>query len=169
MSLKACGKNEVTYEQKDIDNKSTIPKTTFYSVDGKELTFEDFEGKPIVLNLWASWCKPCRDEIPNFEEMYKIYGDDVQFIMMSMQDGDRETPESALYFINDNNYDLPFYLDTKQQVFYEFGAVVLPMTYFISSDLLKIESYTGSMSTEQLEEKIKELLQEDAALKNSAK
>lgn len=169
LSLRACGRNGTTEEQPVAEFKNVVPNTKFYSLDGEELTFEDFKGKPIVLNLWASWCPPCRDEMPNFEEMYKLYGDDVQFIIMNMQDGNKETPESALYFINNNNYDLPFYFDTDQDIFYNFGAMVLPMTYFISSDLLEIESYTGLISIENLEVKIQELIAEDAELKNSTK
>lgn len=169
IALKACDKEGTTDEQTEIKFEDIVSGTTFYTVDGEELTFNDFKGKPIVLNLWASWCPPCREEIPNFEEMYKVYGDDVQFIMMSMQDGERETPESAMYFVNENSYDLPFYFDSRQEVFYNFSVTALPMTYFISSDLLEIESYTGLITTQRLEEKIQDLIKEDDVLKDNAK
>lgn len=72
----------------------TAPDFIMTDADGNEVSLSDFIGKPIVLNFWATWCSPCKSELPTFDAAYATYGEDVQFIMLNLTDGYRETVEA---------------------------------------------------------------------------
>ena len=71
----------------------------------------DFKGKPIVVNLWATWCGPCKVELPSFEELYQEYGDRVQFMMVNLTDGKQEKKEDVQGFISKRNYTFPVFFN----------------------------------------------------------
>ncbi len=149
----------VTAEKENTEKESeAMPNPSFYTIDGEVVDLASFQGKPLVLNLWASWCPPCKEELPNFNEAYKNFNSEVNFACVSLVDGDRETTESAMNFINENNYELPFYFDTDQEVAYGFRVTSIPVTYFINSDGTEYVKHIGLMTEEQLEKRIEELI-----------
>ena len=83
--------------------------------NGEIVDLSDFYGKPIVLNFWASWCPPCKSEMPYLEKAYETYGDDLSFLMVNLTDGEKETVETADEFIDESGYTFPVYYDTKGQ------------------------------------------------------
>ena len=87
----------------DSDAKEQVaaPDFTVYDVSGNPVKLSDYFGKPIVLNFWASWCGPCQMEMPDFQEKYETLDGQVQFLMINMTDGSRETVTSASEFIKD--------------------------------------------------------------------
>ena len=95
------------------DERVMAPDMTVYDWDGKEVHLSDYIGKPIVLNFWASWCGPCQMEMPDFNEKYQELGEEVQFLMINMTDGSRETVEKASAFIEEQGYGFPVFYDTK--------------------------------------------------------
>ena len=66
----------------------------------------------MILNFWASWCGPCRSEMPEFEQAYAQYGEDIQFVMVNSTDGYQETVDSASEFLAENGYNFPAWYDT---------------------------------------------------------
>ena len=81
--------------QENESEKILAPDFTVYDLDGNEVHLSDFIGKPVVLNFWASWCSPCKMEMPDFNEKYLEIGEEVQFLIINMTDGSRETVETA--------------------------------------------------------------------------
>ena len=139
----------------NTDNeKVAAPDFTLTDKDGNEVKLSNFAGKPIVLNFWASWCGPCQMEMPDFEEMYKQYGEEVQFVMVNMTDGSQETVESATQFITEKGYTFPVYYDTKMEGAYYYSVYSLPMTYFIDADGNVAASSRGMISGENLQKGI---------------
>lgn len=136
------------------NDKVAAPDFTMTDKDGNEVKLSNFAGKPIVLNFWASWCGPCQMEMPDFEEMYKTYGEDVQFVMVNMTDGSQETVESATKFITEKGYTFPVYYDTKMEGAYYYSVYSLPMTYFIGADGYVAGRNTGMISGENLQKGI---------------
>lgn len=136
------------------NDKVAAPDFTMTDKDGNEVKLSNFAGKPIVLNFWASWCGPCQMEMPDFEEMYKTYGEDVQFVMVNMTDGSQETVESATQFITEKGYTFPVYYDTKMEGAYYYSVYSLPMTYFIGADGYVAGRNTGMISGENLQKGI---------------
>lgn len=147
--------NSYTNADEDTeDKKVAAPDFTMTDKDGNEVKLSNFSGKPIVLNFWASWCGPCQMEMPDFEEMYKTYGEEVQFVMVNMTDGSQETVGSATQFITEKGYTFPIYYDTKMEGAYYYSVYSLPTTYFIDAQGYVTASNKGMISGENLQKGI---------------
>ena len=132
----------------------TAPDFTMLDMEGNEVKLSDFFGTPIVLNFWASWCPPCKAELPDFEEACKRYEGKVTFLMVNLTDGQRETVEVAKSYIASQGYTFPVYFDTKYEAAYTYGVSSIPQTYFINADGSLEARATGMLSAAQLEKGI---------------
>ncbi len=137
---------------------------TFYDYDGTAVNLSDFYGKPIVINFWASWCDPCLLEMPDLDEVYTEYGEDVHFLFVNMTDGDRETEEIVKEFMETGegaSYSFPIYFDHDYDGAITYGVSSIPTTYVIDKDA-KIVAYARSViSKESLSAALDELLIEE--------
>lgn len=133
---------------------NTAPDFAILDMDGKEVRLSDFFGTPIVLNFWASWCPPCKAELPDFEAACKKYEGKVTFLMVNLTDGQRETVEVAKNFVASEGYTFPVYFDTKYEASYAYGVNSIPQTYFINADGSLEARATGMISAAQLEQGI---------------
>ena len=127
------------------------PDFTVYDAEGNEIHLSDFFGKPIVVNFWASWCGPCKMEMPDFHEKYLELGEDVQFLMINATDGSRETVDIAADFIAQQGYTFPVYYDTASEASMTYGAYSLPTTFFINAQGHAIAQATGSIDAATLQ------------------
>ena len=99
--------------------------------DGEMLRLSDLEGKVVVLNFWASWCPPCRWEMPFFEEMHQEYKDQgVVFLGVAISD----TLENARGFAESTGVTYPIGLDTTGEISRNYNVVSLPTTFFIGRE-----------------------------------
>lgn len=114
-------------------------------------------GKPIVVNFWASWCGPCKMELPAFNNMYKKYGDKIELLMINLTDGYSETVDGVKKFVTKNNYDFPVYFDTEYSASNAYNIYSIPETVFINKSGNMVSSYIGAMSEELLEQYIQNL------------
>jgi thiol-disulfide isomerase/thioredoxin len=109
------------------------PDFTVYDADGNEVSLADFAGEPVVINFWASWCPPCKAELPDFEAAYKEVSD-VRFLMVNLTDGQRETQKTADDFIADSGYTFPVYYDSAGSASQVYGISSIPMTLLVDAD-----------------------------------
>lgn len=148
---KTDGTAETTAADTTANQTKNIPDFTVYDMDGNAVTLYESFGKPIVVNFWATWCPPCQSEMPHFDELYKKYGDRVEFMMIDMTDGERDTAESVKQFISDNGYSFPVYLDKYMDAATGYGVDSIPTTVFFDSKGNVIEYKVGAISETQLE------------------
>ena len=127
---------------------------------GEDVRLSDLFGKPIVLNFWASWCPPCKAEMPDFEAMYKKYGDDVIFIMLNLTDGQRETVELAQAHVASCGYTFPVYFDTAYEGATAYRITSIPQTVLIDEDGCVVGIARGMLDAATLENGILSLLGE---------
>lgn len=117
----------------------------------------DFKGKPIVLNFWASWCPPCREEMPIFQETVN-QGADVQFILVNQTDGYRETKEKAQQFMTEENLTMPIYFDETSDSMVKYGLTALPTTIFIDAEGRIVQKVYGGLTETSFNQYLKEIL-----------
>lgn len=125
------------YMPNDSDSLQTEIKEakdfTVYDEDGNIVKLSDFKDKkPVVVNIWASWCGPCQEEMPYFEEAIKEYGNDVEILMVNLTDGKRETKERALKFLEDNNLEMKVVFDKELSAANTYNIMGIPRTIFIN-------------------------------------
>ena len=130
------------------------PDFTVFDLDGNEVHLTDYFGKPIVLNFWASWCGPCKMEMPDFNEKYQELGEDIQFLMVNMTDGDRETVEIASEFVAGQGYSFPVFYDTAQHAAMVYGVYSLPTTFFIDAEGYPVAYAAGAIDSDALQQGI---------------
>lgn len=123
---------------------------TVYTKDGSVVKLSDFYGKPIVVNFWATWCGPCKSELPAFEKLYNEYGENIAFLMVNLTDGAQETISGVTDFITKNNYTFPVYYDTELNAASTYGVYSIPATLFIDADGNIVASQLGAMSEQAL-------------------
>jgi len=136
----ADGEEEVSYDAPDFSVENMA---------GSTVRLSDHFGKPIVLNFWASWCGPCKSEMPAFQSIYEQYGDEVVFLMVNLTDGTQETRESAKAFYENSGYTFPVYLDVNYEAAIAYGVSAIPVTYFIDTEG-QLAAYGASALSEEI-------------------
>ena len=130
------------------------PDFTVYDAEGNAVKLSDYIGKPTIVNFWASWCGPCQMEMPDFDEKYQELGSEVNFLMVNMTDGSRETLETAKEFLAEAGYSFPVYFDTDMDAAMTYGVNSLPSTYFIDAEGHAIVMAQGMINAAALQQGI---------------
>ena len=130
----------------------------------EELTLSDYSGTPLVLNVWASWCPPCRIELPLLERGSNEYADSgVQFIGLNVQD----TEADAISTVRRYGLRYPNVRDPRGRSVVDWGVVGLPVTFFIDRDGFVVRRAVGALTPELLAVAVGDLLADTTPRDNS--
>ncbi len=157
--------NAVTEEEvKEPEPDAQAPKMPdipLYTLEDELTSFDTVrEGKPTIINLFASWCPPCKEELPHFQQAYEKYKDQISFIFLDSLDGERETKDTIKKFIKEFPITSPVYYD--QGIFaYIFQTNSIPTTVFFNADGTVANGYLGYVSETVLEQNIQALLTQE--------
>lgn len=127
------------------------PDVTLEFFDGTTQQLADLQGKPVVLNFWASWCPACTSEMPAFGEVHRRFGEEVVFVGVNMQEVDLE---AAVRLAEQTNVDYRLAHDPNGAIYNQFGGIAMPTTVFISADGSVERIHAGAMFAEDLTETI---------------
>lgn len=143
-------KNEIVSDEKTAD---------FYAfdLDANKVALSEKAGKPVVVNFWATWCPPCKSELPHFEKLYKELGDKVEFMMVNMTDGQRETTDSVKSFIKETGYTFPVYCDSDGSAAAAYEVYSIPVTLFIDKNGSLSDMRIGVLSESALRKGIEKI------------
>ncbi len=156
LALACQSKEEESPDTSSITSESKeqiAPDFSLKSFDGREVKLSDLRGKPVVLNFWASWCGPCRLELPILEKMWQIYKDDgVVFLGVNVMD----IQDEARVFIDNFGLSYTNLENPSGDIASKYGAVALPVTFFIDKEgKIRDKNFGGFLG----EEGEKELIQ----------
>jgi len=142
------------------------PDFVLHDLEGKQVKLSDFRGKAVLLNFWATWCGPCKVEMPWFVEMQKQYGPQgLQIIGVALDDSGKEAIQKFAKEMG-VNYTI---LQGHDAVGDAYGAVGLPTTYFIDRGGKIIDSDSGLVSRSEIEENVKKALSDGKAEAETAR
>ena len=124
-------------------------------LDGSQLRLSDLRGKAVILNFWATWCPPCRTEMPDLEAVWRERGKD-GLVIVGVDLG--ESPSSVQSFVTRVGVTYPIALDIDQRVGVLYATNSLPTTYFIDASGTIQDRYTGGMNKRVMTSKLAPLL-----------
>jgi len=128
----------------------TAPDFELRDLSGKNTKLSDFRGKNIILNFWASWCPPCREEMPEFQRIYAENPESLVVIGVNLQ----ESKENAEAFVKKLGITFPILLDPNAQVRDLYNVFTQPVTYFIDANGKIVDKKFGPLTTEEINEKL---------------
>ena len=126
------------------------PDFELQGLDGESVSLSQLRGSPVMLNFWATWCPPCRDEMPYLQQIYEEWSDE-GLMLLAIDIG--ESRAKVEQYMESNNLSLPVLLDTKSKVADKYGIRGIPTTFFIDGNGVIQEKIVGAFPNKEAIEK----------------
>lgn len=152
-------KETVTRELKDNENTgldigNQAPDFILKSINNKNVQLSSFRGKKsVVVNFWATWCPPCREEMPAFEEIFVRNKDKLEILGVNLQESERAINN----FVKEVPVTFTLLLDPNSEIKKLYNVFTQPVTYFISKDGVIVDKKFGPLTPQEIEEKFNKL------------
>ena len=155
----------------DTSDRVEAPDFTLVDQYGEEHTLSDYKGKVVFLNFWATWCPPCREEMPDIEALYKEYGENSEdLVILSVANPKKKdnpnnndkTIEEVTKFMEDNGYSYPALMDTTGDVLLQYYITAFPTTFMIDREGRVIGYANGALTKDIMKNIITQALSESA-------
>lgn len=144
--------------ENDVDQteEEVVPAPDFTLVDleGNTHTLSEYQGKTVFINFWATWCSPCKQELPHIQTIYEEYEKEgenglIVLTIVAPEYGSEQTAEQIKEFVESNQYTFPVLLDTTTQVFQSYGITAFPTTFMIDREG-EVYGYVTGQLTEDI-------------------
>ncbi|WLR57078.1 redoxin domain-containing protein [Mesobacillus subterraneus] len=126
------------------------PDFALKNLAGEEVSLKDYRGKKVMLNFWATWCPPCKEEMPAMEQFYKDNSSEVEILAVNL-----DPQNNVKEFVNDNGLSFPILLDQDGSTQQIYSILSIPTTFIIDEQGLILKKHIGSMTFEQMQELMK--------------
>ena len=133
------------------------PDLVLVDLEGSEVSLEDYRGQVVLVNNWATWCPPCRAEMPILEAYYQDHKDE-GFVLIGIEAG--EPADEVEEFVENYGISFPVWLDPESKAIIGFRNMALPSSYVINPDGMIVLAWTGAVTLNSLEEYLTPLLKE---------
>lgn len=133
------------------------PELELIALDGDPVVLNDYLGKVVLVNLWATWCPPCREEMPTLQSFYEKYQAD-GFVLLAIDQG--ETAEQVVPFADEFSLTFPIWLDTGSEAGNAFKTMNLPSSYVIDRTGRVRLMWIGGISKKNLEKYVPDVIKE---------
>lgn len=158
---RAIEKSALGKDMKELETglkKGDIPPDfTLTSLDGEDITLSDLRGKKVVLNFWATWCPPCKAEMPHMQSFYDEYAKEknVEIIAVNLTSAERDVTADAkvdtvMTFRDSFELTFPILLDPDNDAGLDYQIITIPTTYFIDSNGYIQRAIRGPMDVDML-------------------
>lgn len=136
-----------------IEEGDRAPNFKLSTLDGKVLTLSSQKGKKVLLNFWASWCPPCKAEMPDMNVFYQKYHHKVEIFAVNLTMAEKNK-QDVTKFVKDHGLTFPILLDVKGQVGNMYQAFTIPTTYVIDTNGIIQKKIIGPLNQETMEKLI---------------
>lgn len=128
------------------------PNFELKTLDGKTVKLSDYRGKKVILNFWATWCPPCKAEMPDIQKYYTEADDDVEILAVNI-----DPQYDVKKFVREANVTFPVLLDSDDEVNTLYRILTIPTTYFIDEEGIIRSKHLSVMTIEIIREHIKNM------------
>jgi cytochrome c biogenesis protein CcmG/thiol:disulfide interchange protein DsbE len=125
-------------------------------LDGNRVALSDFRGKPVIINFWATWCPPCRLEMPELQRAYEAYAED-DLVILAVNEAEQSEVVSS-FFYEQMGYTFTPLLDEEGQVAEAYGAIGLPASFFVDAAGEVTAVHRGLLTQGQLEQYLEQTI-----------
>ncbi|SFA75539.1 Peroxiredoxin [Lentibacillus halodurans] len=116
-----------------IEEGKHAPDFEVETLSGDTFRLSDLRGQKVILNFWASWCGPCKEEMPEMQQFYNEYGDQVEVVAVNLTGNDTSI-EAVREYIDKHDYTYTVPLDKNSEIQDQYSIYNIPTTYFIGTD-----------------------------------
>jgi thiol-disulfide isomerase/thioredoxin len=135
------------------DQEEPASDFTLTSLEGEEVSLSDFLGMPVMINFWATWCPPCKEEMPIIQRFLEEYQGD--FIVLAVNVGEKE--DIVREFAEENDFDFVFLPDPANATAFTYGVYAYPTSVFIDEEGMLQSVYIGELNDELLSAYLQEM------------
>lgn len=133
------------------------PDFTLDTLDGTHVTLSELRGRPVLINFWASWCTPCRIEMPDLVRAYEAYKDQ-GFLILGIDLTYQDSIPDVRAFVKEFKMTFPVLLDTSGEVSQGYRLLGLPLSVFVDREGIIRRIHIGAMTKDQIEQFVGEIL-----------
>ncbi|WP_338751520.1 TlpA disulfide reductase family protein [Bacillus sp. FJAT-52991] len=144
--------------QSGIDVGEKAPDFTVKTIQGEEVSLSDYEGKKVILNFWATWCPPCKAEMPHMQKYYEKEAEknNVEILAVNLTKNDKGK-ETVADFVKQYGLTFPILLDEEGTLGEQYQAFTIPTTYVLNTDGTVHQKIVGPMDEAMMEQLVSEL------------
>lgn len=138
-----------------VEMNKPAPELDLVDVSGEPVSLDDYAGQVVLVNHWATWCPPCRAEMPELESYYQTYKGD-GFVLVAINAG--ESVEDVNPFVEEFGLNFPVWIDSNGDALQAFGTTGLPTSFVVDETGTTVLTWSGAISLEGLEEFVTPIL-----------
>lgn len=153
-------KVEEVLAKQGLEIGKEAPDFELQALDGSKVKLSDLKGKKVILNFWATWCPPCKQEVPEMQAFYEKHKEDVVILAVNataLERGGTRVQENVKSFASEYGVTFPILFDSTSEVSDTYRVIVLPTSYFVDTKGVIRQKSIGAMTEEYMEKTIRTL------------